>query len=60
MKNWKDFLILGVIVGFVAVAIIFGIDRELARRDYVNGDMATACIFEANCDHYNAMALDDF
>jgi len=31
---------------------IFGIDSEVARRDYVETGKAEGCIFSINCDRY--------
>jgi len=49
----KDFFIFGVIVVLAIIVALFGIDREQARRDYVNGDEVTGCIFQSNCNYYN-------
>lgn len=29
------------------------IDREVARRDWVENGVAENCLFDFNCDHYN-------
>ena len=52
--------ILFAITFFAAMA--YGIDREMARRDYVsmfdisssNGEIK-GCWFQSNCDHYNEL-----
>lgn len=40
-------------------ALLFGIDREMARRDYIARsdlrDEITGCIFDMNCRHYNKL-----
>lgn len=40
-------------------ALLFGIDREIARRDYIARsdlrDEITGCIFDTNCLHYNKL-----
>lgn len=50
MKNVLLLVLVFVMLGFFA---IFGIDREVARRDYADGNEATNCIFKMNCDHFN-------
>lgn len=36
---------------------LYGIDREMARQDYLKGNWAEHCIFQSNCDHYNNMEV---
>lgn len=56
MKN-----IITIIIGFgIALCIVLGMDREMARQDYLKvvnheSDMRVVdnCIFKINCDHYN-------
>ena len=55
----KNFLIGIVVVGAMLVAALYGIDREVARRDFVYKTELTTdisgCIFQSNCDHYNKL-----
>ena len=39
------------------IAGLYGIDREMARQDYLKGNWAEHCIFQSNCDHYNNMEV---
>jgi len=47
----------GLLISFL---FIYGIDRELARRDYESGQEAIDCIFESNCEYYNSQRTDFF
>lgn len=59
-----------IIMAILAIAILafgltFGMDREIARRDYVkavsNGDFErpiTGCLWEYNCKYYTDMLFD--
>lgn len=38
---------------------LYGIDREMARQDYLKGNWAEHCIFQSNCDHYNNMEVKE-
>ena len=46
-------------------ALVFGVDRELARRDYerystTQEELIVGCIFETNCKYYNdLLELED-
>lgn len=40
-------------------ALLYGIDRESARNDYLKGKEANNCIFQSNCDYYNDMEIRD-
>lgn len=42
---------------FLVYAGLYGIDREMARQDYLKGNWAEHCIFQSNCDHYNNMEV---
>jgi hypothetical protein len=44
----------------IAFLFIYGIDRELARRDYESGQEAIDCIFESNCEYYNSQKTEFF
>ena len=37
------------------LALLACLDREIARRDYVRGDIASGCIFQTNCNYYNRL-----
>ncbi len=55
-----NFVVLAIIIVIViSVGAIFGIDREMARRDYnKNVDECMpidGCVFSTNCNHYNKM-----
>lgn len=47
----------GVFLGLLA---LYGIDREVARREHENGLEAVDCIFESNCRFYNRQASEFF
>lgn len=55
-----DFICCFLVCVFIVFAILFCYDREEARKQYAAGDRATECIFQANCDHYNAKRLEEF
>lgn len=42
-------------INIFCLGLTFGIDRELARGDYVKGNQITGCIFESNCNFYRRM-----
>ena len=44
---------------FLVASCLYGIDREMARQDYLKGQWAEHCIFQANCDYYNEMEIKD-
>ena len=47
-------MILAILGGLlIAFVVLYGIDRECARRDYESGQKAVDCIFESNCKFYN-------
>lgn len=58
MKN-----IITIIIGLgIAFCIVLGLDREMARQDYLRvvnheSDMVSVdgCMFKMNCDYYNNM-----
>jgi hypothetical protein len=41
------------VVALFTTGFTFGVDRELARRDFVKGEKAVGCIYTINCDYYN-------
>ena len=56
--RFTEFLL--ILSGFLALiaGVTFGVDRELARRDFeryttTQEELIVGCIFEANCNHYN-------
>lgn len=38
---------------------LYGIDREMARQDYLDGQWADHCIFQSNCDYYNSLEIKE-
>lgn len=44
---------------FLVTSCLYGIDREMARQDYLKGQWAEHCIFQANCDYYNNMEVKE-
>lgn len=54
-------MILAILGGLlVAFVVLYGIDRECARRDYESGLESVDCIFKQNCDYYNSQRKDFF
>lgn len=54
-------MILAILGGLlVAFVVLYGIDRECARRDYESGQKAVDCVFESNCNYYNRQRTDFF
>lgn len=47
--NMKDLLLIALAAGLLDVALIFGIDAEVARRDREFGRNPDGCLFESNC-----------
>lgn len=44
------------IASLLIPTFVFGcIDREVARRDWVEHGVAENCLFDFNCDHFNEM-----
>jgi uncharacterized membrane protein YhiD involved in acid resistance len=43
----------------IVLGLLFGIDREITRRDYLARtemtEEITGCIFDTNCRHYNKL-----
>lgn len=50
MKNFIKILLMAILFNLL---FFYGIDRELARQDYVKGVVSEGCIFKVNCDFYN-------
>lgn len=55
----KMFLLMFLAGCVVVTAGLYGIDREMARQDYLKGNWAEHCIFQSNCDHYNNMEVKE-
>ena len=58
MKYFTEFLLYAVGLMVFVAGLIYGFDRDMARRDYEryntsNQEVVTGCIFESNCDYYN-------
>ena len=55
----KNLLACILIDGLVLFGAFYGIDREIARRDYVAKTDLTSqingCIFKSNCEYYNKL-----
>lgn len=49
----KTFLTILALAVTLATMFLFGIDREIARQDYLDGKLVKGCLFEINCDYYN-------
>lgn len=41
------------IIALFITGFTFGLDRELARRDFEKGEKAVGCIYTINCNYYN-------
>lgn len=39
----------------ILTALLFGIDREIARQDYNEKSHVSGCIFSINCQHFEKM-----
>lgn len=53
-----EFLMTVIAIAVIILGFTFGLDRELARRDYekaVEKQPITGCIFEYNCDFYTEL-----
>ena len=37
----------------ILLLLLAGLDREIARRDYIAGNKVENCIFKTNCNYYN-------
>ena len=55
MKTFKN-IVVGIIIGILlSVMALYGIDREVARRDWNNDGYTENCIFDTNCEHFNEL-----
>ena len=59
-----EFLFYALALMVMVAGLTFGIDRELARRDYerystTQQELIVGCIFTYNCKHYNDMLEED-
>ena len=55
-----EFMFYALALMVIVAGLTFGIDRELARRDYekyttTQEEAIIGCLFETNCKHYNDM-----
>lgn len=51
--------ILAIIAGLgLSFLVIYAVDLEMARKDYVAGKDSSACIFKSNCKTYNLIVED--
>lgn len=58
--RFVEFILIVLAVMVAVAGITFGIDRELARRDYekyttTQEEAIIGCLFETNCKYYNDM-----
>lgn len=58
--RFVEFILIVLAVMVAVAGITFGIDRELARRDYekyttTQEEAIIGCLFEMNCKYYNDM-----
>lgn len=56
--RFYEFLMTIIAVAIILLGFTFGLDRELARRDYakaVEKQPITGCIFRYNCDFYTKL-----
>lgn len=56
--RFTEFLLYAVGLMVFVAGFIYGIDLDMARRDYEryntsNQEVITGCIFESNCNYYN-------
>lgn len=65
MKYLTYFLLIALSIMVSAAGFTYGIDRELARRDFEkaisNGDYERpiiGCIYQSNCDYYTDKLYD--
>lgn len=52
MKTIIYALLITVLSACIVTLFILGIDMEVARQDYNNGNKIDGCIFEFVCNHY--------
>lgn len=59
MEIFKYIIIAIVSIMLAYVGILYGVDREVARRDYIKKveicKPIDNCLFSSNCNHYNKM-----
>lgn len=58
--RFVEFILIVLAVMVAVAGITFGVDRELARRDYekyttTQEELIVGCIFKTNCKYYNDM-----
>lgn len=58
--RFVEFILIVLAVMVAVAGITFGVDRELARRDYekyttTQEEAIIGCLFETNCKYYNDM-----
>lgn len=56
--RFVEFILIVLAVMVAVAGITFGVDRELARRDYekyttTQEEAIIGCLFETNCKYYN-------
>lgn len=65
MKHLTYFLLIAASIMVSIAGFIYGIDRELARRDYVKSIQTqdfekpiAGCLWESNCNYYTEKLYD--
>ena len=51
--RFYEILMTVLMVLIICAGITFGVDVEIARRDYIRNGSAVGCIWQFNCDRYN-------
>lgn len=51
----KAILKITVLAIALSTILLIGIDREVARQDWLDGKLVKGCLFDFNCDYYNEM-----
>lgn len=62
--RFVEFILIVLAVMVAVAGITFGIDRELARRDYekyttTQEESIIGCLFETNCKYYNDLLAEE-
>lgn len=55
MKHLINFLFLVILVNIFIFGMTFGLDRELARRDFEKNQKISGCIYKYNCTFYKKL-----
>lgn len=65
MKYFTEFMLYALAILVFVGGLVFGFDREMARRDYEHykssqQEQIVGCIFESNCAYYNDLLDKDY